>query len=473
MNGKLQSNKPGDLNPSWINANVADGYSVAAVGDIIITQPIYQTLRRSDDGLLDILEKADLVVGNFEGSAFDLRHFDGWPEAESGFAWLLSPPEVAADLRRCGFDAIARANNHATDWGVRGMRMTDELLADAGVAIAGTGSSLAAARAPAYVYGPEAVASLVSLTTTFERNAPAVDALGQISARPGASTLGTTPVVMVSEAQLEAIRQIRDAQSAESRPQILIDFDARAEFVTLFGTHYKAWPEGVAQREVQVHYKMDEQDLASILLNVRQAKQTSDFAVVASHTHEPNNWTLTPPNFLPDLAHRCIDNGADMVCTHGPHQLRGIEIYRGKPIFYSLGNFCFMDNAQPVVTREEWERRVWRYLPDRPNLDPDRMTPAEFLEWKRAAILFGEAVWFESVIAVSNFDADGNVRSITLYPIELRYEGRDALRGIPRRIGGPDAVRIMSRLRDLSRPFGTEIGIDMGTGVGTICVSPD
>src|SRR5260221_3000759 len=46
-----------------------------------------------------------------------------------------------------------------------------------------------------------------------------------------------------------------------------------------------------------------------------------------------------PPDFLVELAHNAIDNGADAFVGHGPHIIRGIEIYKGKPIFYDLGEF--------------------------------------------------------------------------------------------------------------------------------------
>jgi hypothetical protein len=49
-------------------------------------------------------------------------------------------------------------------------------------------------------------------------------------------------------------------------------------------------------------------------------------------------WT---PDFLVELAHQAIDNGADAFVGHGPHVLRGVEIYKGKPIFYGLGEFFY------------------------------------------------------------------------------------------------------------------------------------
>ena len=41
-----------------------------------------------------------------------------------------------------------------------------------------------------------------------------------------------------------------------------------------------------------------------------------------------------------DFAHVCVDAGADLVYGHGPHVVRGMELYKGKLIAYSLGNFC-------------------------------------------------------------------------------------------------------------------------------------
>jgi len=47
-----------------------------------------------------------------------------------------------------------------------------------------------------------------------------------------------------------------------------------------------------------------------------------------------------------DLAHLCIDNGADLIIGHHPHVVQGIEIYKGAPIYYSLGNFAFASYSE-------------------------------------------------------------------------------------------------------------------------------
>ena len=468
MTSTLGAAAQGSLDPEWTKADIPDRYTVVTVGDIIVSQPMLHFIKRQSPDLLAILENADLVVGNFEGSVIDLRHFDGYPEAESGFSWLIASPEVAPDLKDMGFDMLARANNHATDWGVPGMLMTDDLLSSVGLSLAGTGSSLTAARAPAYSHGDKASASLVAWTTTYEKNSPAIDAQGQINARPGASTLHAAPIALVSHDQLQAIRNIRDSQPKGSIPQVLLDIDNRLDIVTLFGQRYKAKPASSGDTEVTVSYSLDQKDLDAVLLNVRQAKQTSDFTVVSSHTHEPNNWTDTPPDFFQPLAYSAIANGADLVCGHGPHQLRGIEVHDGKPIFYSLGDFSFMENARAIVPRDEWERRIWNVLPGAPDLNPDKMTAAEFMEWTRVAGVFSEEIWFESVIAASTFDASGHVTQIRLYPIELGHKGRDARRGIPMLASPENGVKIMERLQQLSAPYGTEIHIDAETGIGMI-----
>ena len=55
-----------------------------------------------------------------------------------------------------------------------------------------------------------------------------------------------------------------------------------------------------------------------------------------------------PDEIQKTLAHIAVDNGADIVVGHHPHVLQGIEEYNGKNIVYSLGNFCFGGNRNPL-----------------------------------------------------------------------------------------------------------------------------
>ncbi|MEV6638532.1 CapA family protein [Amycolatopsis sp. NPDC051371] len=440
----------GALAPAWRRANVPDGFTVAAVGDLVVDDVLTPVLERRAPDLLALLRSADVTVGNFEGTAADLGAFGGWPEAEPGGSWLISTPGVPADLRRMGFDLVSRANNHTTDWGVAGMRATDRLLTAAGIAHAGTGETLADARAPRYLVTPAGRVALVSLASRFEPMARAADPLGRVPGRPGLNALRTRRLVRVPAAELAALARIRDALPDVKRS--VLEADRREGTVTLFGTSFGA---GDA---VGVEYTMHDGDRRAVLRSVRQAKQTSDFTIAAVHTHEPGNRSRTAPEFLRTLAREAIDDGADLVAGHGPHQLRGIELHRGRPVFHSLGNFVFMENTQRPLTHDAYEKQ--------PPPGPET-TEAEYLEHKRVHGVFEERIWYESVVAVCRFTSRGRLSELRLQPIELHWNsGRDADRGIPRLARGSSATRILRRLQRLSAPLGTKL-VNRG-GVGYV-----
>ena len=53
-----------------------------------------------------------------------------------------------------------------------------------------------------------------------------------------------------------------------------------------------------------------------------------------------------PKDYQVELAHICIELGADLIIGHHPHVVQGVEIYQGVPIFYSLGNFAFASYSE-------------------------------------------------------------------------------------------------------------------------------
>ncbi|MGW3108370.1 CapA family protein [Streptomyces sp. NPDC001100] len=256
--------------------------------------------------------------------------------------------------------------------------------------------------------------------------------------------------------RLRELALVRDALPPGSVRTSVLDADRRDGTVTLFGTRYAAKPGPEPHADaVEFRFSVHESDRREVLHAVRQAKQTSDFTIATMHTHEPGNHSEEPPDFLPLIAREAIDNGADAFLGHGLHQLRGIEVYRGRPVFYSLGNFFFMENTQQPLTRGAYEKDALQ----------EHETAAEFLERKRVHGVFDEQIWYESVVAVSRFGANGALNALDLHPVELHWDGpRDADRGIPRLAGLTAAERILSRLRRLSEPFGTEIAIRDGVG---------
>ena len=98
-------------------------------------------------------------------------------------------------------------------------------------------------------------------------------------------------------------------------------------------------------------YTLTHTDLNTVSRILADLKQRSDIIVVSFHggaegrtkSHLPyGTETFLGENrgSLRELAHYCIEHGADLVYGHGPHVVRAIEVYNGRFIVYSLGNFC-------------------------------------------------------------------------------------------------------------------------------------
>ncbi|MCL2342809.1 MAG: CapA family protein [Firmicutes bacterium] len=85
--------------------------------------------------------------------------------------------------------------------------------------------------------------------------------------------------------------------------------------------------------------RADDKSPDLLLAAVQEAKANSDFVVVSVHWGVEG--TSKVEAYQKNLAHRCIDAGADAVIGHHPHVLQGTEFYEGKPIVYSIGNFWF------------------------------------------------------------------------------------------------------------------------------------
>jgi poly-gamma-glutamate capsule biosynthesis protein CapA/YwtB (metallophosphatase superfamily) len=453
--GQQPPQRPGavGVSPGYnqsMNSTIADGFTLAAVGDLIINQPESNLQEPEFQAALEILRRADVAFGNFEGSAIDMRTFKGYPAAENGGAWLIDAPTVPADLARMGIDMVSRANNHATDWGVAGMQETDRWLSEAGLVYAGSGYDLSAAQAPHYLSTPEGRVALVSMASTFTPMSRAMDALRAAPGRPGIDALRTVRSVVVPPALFERLRRLGSAMDSampEAWRAQLPKSDS-AKVVDLFGTRYEPGS------HAGFSYTMNASDLKGILKAIRQGKENSDFVVATIHAHEPGNWSTEPPDFMPTLAHDAIDAGADAFIGHGPHQLHGIEIYKGKPIFYSLGNFFFQSSMPSPVGIDEYEAF---------HLNPDSTTDEE-----QNAVLdkqwFSGERWYQSVIAVSRFE-HGRVAEIRLFPVVLGATLRAADRGIPRLAPPAEARTILERLQRLSAPFHTTIEIQGSVGI--------
>lgn len=98
-------------------------------------------------------------------------------------------------------------------------------------------------------------------------------------------------------------------------------------------------------------YTLKHTDLSVVQRILDDLRQRVDIIIVSFHggaegrtkTHVPYGKEIflgEDRGTLREMAHFCIDHGADVVYGHGPHVVRGAEVYHGRFIVYSLGNFC-------------------------------------------------------------------------------------------------------------------------------------
>jgi hypothetical protein len=429
---------------------ITEPFTLASVGDVIIVRPASRT---SDPGLqsaLKVIHDSDVGFGNFESLIRDERTFQG-PLAGS----MVGTKEVASDLKAMGFTLMNRAGNHLMDAGVAGIVETTRLMDEAGLVYAGFGRNLDEARAPRFAETPKGRIGLVGMYSEVaggQSRLAATYRAGITGGRPGLNALNLTRAIAVGPDHLALLKRVKDGvfeHRAEHENPVRPPSGDSATSVELFGTLYKA-----GAKPGELTYAMNPRDLQDNLRSIKNGKEYSDFMIATIHAHQGDSILQSflfedhPPDFLVELAHASIDNGADAFVGHGPHILRGIEIYKGKPIFYDLGEFF----------------REWDWSCDcnfTPNGD---VTQAENVVGGLEARGVVEPVNYESAIAVSRFDK-GQLQEVRVYPIWARHDGPLSRRGVPMTAPPATAQRILQRLQKLSEPFGTRIAIENNVGV--------
>jgi hypothetical protein len=200
--------------------------------------------------------------------------------------------------------------------------------------------------------------------------------------------------------------------------------------------------------------------------SVDEAMQMADLVIVGHHCNMSEGPRGDrPPRFMCSVAKACIDAGADIYVGHGWHRTLGIEIYKGRPIFYGIGNFFAQSEFLLNVPYDSYE--AWGHDVDQlPTLNPATfpLHPVGTPD-----------TWWSSAIAVIEMEGH-KMTGMTLHPVEM---GRDE-GGINRRTGsGPhpltegrplmadkeNGYKTLERIQRLSAEFGTKIEIKDGVGV--------
>ena len=431
----------------------AGNLTLAAGGDTMITRRMSVF---NEDGfvrLRKLFQEADVGFTNLEMLMHDFEHSPGM----AGGTFTGSDPKNLRELEWMGVNLVSCANNHSYDYGEGGLLTNLEHLRHSDLVHAGTGRNLSEARAPAYLDTPNGRVALISASSTFSEAGRALEQRPDIRGRPGLNPLRFNTIHVIDRPAFDALRRVNKELGLEAQRNALRNFkhpgaiaeDSDTRFVFLD----KVFALG---EEFSVSTQLDRRDLNDNLKWVRDARRMADWVMVSVHCHESGANRDEPPQFLVDFARACIDEGADVFIGHGPHITRGLEIYKDRPIFYSLGNFIFQNDTV------RWQPS---YNYDTVKLDAGA-TPADFYDARTDHDKRGfpaDALYWESVVAHCDFKRE-SLNGITLHPIDLGHAQKRSQRGRPLLATSDVNRRALERMKRLSKPLGTDIRIERGVG---------
>ncbi|WP_438481169.1 CapA family protein [Oleiharenicola lentus] len=414
-------------------------------GDAIINRRLSNFVAPNVDQMFATIRKADVAFTNFETLVHDFK-IPG--AAQSGGTYMGSPAYVTSELEWAGFDIVSLATNHTNDYGIEGLRQTIAALDASKLVHAGGGENLARARSPKYWDARSGRVALISLASTFSEASPAGPQRKDMPGRPGLNPLRHEATYTVDQATLALMQKFAGTRGARKT-------ESGEAYVNFLGGNFKAGATpGTISRE------MNKTDFEEIMASVRDARGQSDWVIVSIHCHEnpgPGQDEL-PPDFYIKFARAAIDNGADVVVGHGPHFLKGIEVYKNRPILYSLGNFIFENDLVEYQPAENY---------DKTELTNESL-PGDYF-WKRTK---GETTGFpanqhywESVIAETVFGEDRTLKQINLHPVVLGFGKNRQNRGRPYPANAEESAKILEDVRRLSAPMGTKVTAENGIGI--------
>lgn len=429
---------------------VAQDFTLTLTGDSIITQRL--SVHQQDAQFMTVVNAVREGDAAFTNLEILFHRYDAPPSAQSGGTWLAAEPYLFKELQSIGFDLFATANNHSLDYGIEGLREHRRTLLETGAAFAGIGENLGEARAPTYLETARGRVALISCASTFPPGSPAGAQRPDLRGRPGLNPLRFRTRYILNAAALAALRQIKEDLRLGVGPVLWRGEPDTPQRINFLGNTFE-----LGERPTVVT-EPDPRDLKGQTDAIRGARRQADYVVVSIHAHEGAPGAReVPAQFLVDFAHAAVDAGADVFVGHGPHVLRGIEIYKGKVIFYSLANFIFQNETVKRLPADLYEEY---------GLGPEAF-PADLYDTRSDYDRRGFAadpLYWESVVAHVSF-RDGRASEVRLMPITLGFGRSRWQRGRPEAADPETSVKILDRLQKLSQPFGTRIAIKDGVGI--------
>jgi poly-gamma-glutamate capsule biosynthesis protein CapA/YwtB (metallophosphatase superfamily) len=426
--------------------------TMALLGDAILTRRLSPYKEPQFLSMIDLIRRQDVGIVNFEILAHD---YEPAPASESGGTYMRTDPFLVKELTWAGVDMVNLANNHTGDYSAEGGQITRRYVEGAGLVAAGQGDDLQKARAPVFFETAHGRVALIGTTNSGSVQSQAGASIPGVPGRPGMSMLRSGPTTprTLQRDQLESLRATLKAMgqpvSAPGQPlsvfgQLLSPGDRTAN----------PGPQGP-----------DARDMAELVASVKSARALADYVVVTIHAHSQGA-------YLPIFARGMIDAGADVVYGHGPHFLTGVEIYKGKPILYSIGDFVFQnetllrlpfDNYDDYGLGDSVLGGVADFNNRRYGFDPQ-------LGKETTGFPTDRRIW-EAVIAVPTFEGPRLV-SLELHPIDLGFGQPAHVRGRPMFANKELGKKIIDDIVTASRSYGTQIEWQEARGVAVVRIPP-
>jgi hypothetical protein len=431
------------------------------VGDAMTTRKMRPFTEPDFVKLIELIQSTDASFANLEQI---YHHYEmSWQNKEH-YSYQASDPSVLEEVKWMGFDAVTTATNHAYDYSEAGFLKTLEHCDAYGIPHCGGGVNIGEARAPVFVDTDAGRVALMSGTTTFSEESRAGEGRPDFPGKPGVNAIRHDTVYYVPKETFDAIKQANEglgfnaAQQNRKKfqPQTVRDQGDENE-IKLFGNTIRLGD------EFKVETSVNQQDMTGCGDWIRGARKQSDWVVYGLHMHESANYgdfqgnsRIPPADFHVEFCHYAVDKGCDVISGHGSHFLRGIEIYNGKPIFYSLGNFIYQNETIRRVPPPGYSLQGLGH----------EQTPGDWGDARSGGGKYGSAanpIIYRSVFAVTEFE-DWNLKEVRLYPVELGQGKVLSQRGRPMLVHGDLANEILTWIQNVSEPFGTEVTIEGDVG---------
>lgn len=397
--------------------------------------------------IADYISTCDVRMTNFESN---IEEFGDFAASESGGTWINTPPEDFDDLMRFGFNYYGTANNHAGDFSMHGMLSTIDELDRRGLAHSGTGRSMEEAAAPAVIDCDGQKVAVIAFTCDFSNAMKAGYGTPAMKPRPGVNYLRSEEIYPITREDAEVLRKIAKKTRMNEYHDVLIETGyelPEPEGIYLFGTQKFCYDGSHPSSEC------NKADLARIAESIADAKKEYDYVVVLSHCHGACGGNLEEvPDFLEELCHACIDAGASAVFGGGTHQLRPLEIYRGAPIFYSLGDFIYQGMRVHHLPADF----MIRY-----GVDKDAGAWEGLMARSKGGKMGLQAKECNFLTVLPRITLEnGKMKSMEMMPLSLGFTREGHLNGLPYHAKGEEGKKIFDILNRLSTPYGTKLSYE-------------